>query len=227
MKRLNFGREKGDTDIGTMLVFLLLIILVASFLPIMSSSNVSSAKATLIGQGYVVLAAGEYSDLMILLNSVDTKADTAVSNAEAAVVAAQIAAAKVDLYNSARRYVFPDTSNVVVTFTAPVAVDTFSDWAEIVDGDAVTLSSKFSAAAGYLAEMVVEDFSATGKSYIVEIAYGDAKTPVAVKRFLAENEGQELQIRSCLIPAGETLYYRMMCETTVATCEVCFRYFYE
>jgi len=125
--------------------------------------------------------------------------------------------------------VFPSLSDLTVTFTAPVGVDTYSVWAEIVDSGANTLSNIFAADDGHLSAVVVEVFDTADKNYIFQISYGAAKVIITTIRFHGDGApGHVIKVdtrtRGPAIPAGETVYYRMMCETGSATCLVSFRY---
>lgn len=154
------------------------------------------------------------------------QAQAAVVQAQAAVAAAQLAAAKVDMFNSAVVFLFPDVTNVTVTFTAG-NTNVWSAWVEVVASNAVTLSSKFAAAAGYINDMYIYDHSAVDKVYCIELAYGAAKTTLG--RMMWHTSFKDtVQIKSRRVPAQETIYYRMMCSgANGATAKVGFRYFYE
>lgn len=71
------------------------------------------------------------------------------------------------------------------------------------------------------------DHSAVDKLYMVELAYGAAKSTLG--RVSYHTSFIEMApIKSRRIPAGETVYYRMMCSGAAsATAKVGFRYFYE
>ena len=128
---------------------------------------------------------------------------------------------------------FPENTNRKVEFTAGNPANTWSAWAEIEDDTPVTpdtLSSKFTTQA-HLSGLLVEDLSNKDKRYQLEVAYGDAKTRILTHRFLSGEVKklpaiQFMRIRAAQMPAGETIYYRMKCETAGATCEVSFRYHY-
>ena len=146
-------------------------------------------------------------------------------NAADARVAAQEAAAKVDLFNSAEVYLFPAVTDITCTLTAGTP-DDWSAWTEIADSTAVTLSSKFAANAGYLSSLSIYTTSTSGKIFIVEVAYGDAKTIIARTNF--HSAERAAPIKSRYIPAGETIYARVMCSgISGSTAKVGFRYFYE
>jgi len=127
---------------------------------------------------------------------------------------------------------FPSDSDEVITFTAGGVANTFGAWAEIVvDVTGETFSSRFAAQPGHISGLLIEDLSVKDKRFVLETAYGDAKVPITVHRFLAGNVKflaavQVVRVRAPGMPAGETIYYRMMCENAGATCEVSFRYHY-
>lgn len=118
----------------------------------------------------------------------------------------------------------------MVTFTAGGTADTFGAWAEIdtvVGGD--TFSSKLTDNDGYILGISIEDLDSKDKRYLLEIAYGDARTVVLRHRFVSGEEKklpaiQFVRIRAEQIPAGEMVYYHMKCETVLATCEISLRY---
>jgi len=167
---------------------------------------------------------------MTLLGSIDTKADAAVTNAEAAVVAAQTASAKVDLFNSAEVYLFPTTSNLTCTLTAG-NTNVWSAWTEVIDSGANTLTTEFAAGAGYISDMLFFLPSDAADGYNVELAYGVAKTNLGRIGMWALADGDIaaiLPIKSRKVPAGETVYYRMQSTgANGATLQARFRYFYE
>ena len=124
---------------------------------------------------------------------------------------------------------FPVSSVNFVTFTAGNVNNTFGAWAEIVDDAANKLSAAFTTSQGHITGMLLEDLSVKDKRFLFEIAYGDDKTIVLRHRFLAGevkklNAVLFMRIRSVIIPEAQLLYYRMMCETADATCEISFRY---
>lgn len=124
-------------------------------------------------------------------------------------------------------HLFPEDSDETVIFTAGVGNNDFGAWVEIVDNNAVILSSKFSST-GHISSLVAEDASIRDKVYIWEIAYGDDKTIVVRGRMLsATNQightSQE-RMRNLEIPSGETVFYRMKCETGGGTMTLHLRY---
>lgn len=127
--------------------------------------------------------------------------------------------------------VFPEDTDETVTVTAPAGVNTFGAWAELVDDQAVALSSKFADKPGHIVAIMVEECSVQDKRYLLELAYGAAKTIIVRSRFMKVlnkvNVGHQTRVRSIHIPAGETIYYRLKCETGAATAEIHLRYFLE
>ena len=130
-------------------------------------------------------------------------------------------------------HLWPEDTSEVCTLTAGGAANTFGDWVELdLDGDGDTLSSKFAEAIGHLSAVYVTDLNTQDVAYILEIAYGDDKTNIARQMFMSGDlkilEGVFYQrIRAPVIPAGETMYYRMKCETGGATCELSVRYHFD
>jgi len=126
--------------------------------------------------------------------------------------------------------IFPEDTDESVTFTAGGVANTFGAWAEIaVDVIGTTFSSKVATKQGHISGILIEDMSLKDKHYLLEIAYGDDKTNVLRHRFIAWDVKKLdavnfMKIRAAAIPAGETVYYRMKCETALATCEISLRY---
>lgn len=159
------------------------------------------------------------------LDAIKASADLAVTNAEAAVIAAQLAADKVDLFNSAEVYFFPASSNITVTLTSG-NTNTWGSWNEIIDSTSVTLTSKFATGAGYISDLSIFETSAVDKIYLIELAYGAAKTTLGRTSF--HTSDKEAMIKSRKVSVGEIVYARVMCSgANGATCKVGFRYFYE
>ena len=126
--------------------------------------------------------------------------------------------------------IFPEDSDDVITFTAGGVADTFGTWAEIaVDVSGTTFSSKIASVSAHISGILIEDLDTKDKRYLLEIAYGDDKTVVLRHRFVSGEAKklaaiQFMKIRAEEIPSGETVYYRMKCETASATCEISLRY---
>ena len=121
-------------------------------------------------------------------------------------------------------HIFPEDTNETVTFTAPGSANTWSAWAEIVDNQTVTLTSKLDGHIGHITYIIVET-STAGKAYVVEISYGSAHTNVGRARFYGGAVPKQAQrMFSPTIPKGETVYYRMKCEQASQTLEVHIRY---
>lgn len=123
---------------------------------------------------------------------------------------------------------FPAISNLDCTFTAGGTPDVFGLWTEIVDNAGVPnkLSDAFSSKGGYISSVIAETGTIADKIYLIEIAYGTLKIPIARVRFLKANIAQN-RIRTPKIPKGEKVYYRMMCETGSASCTMHIRYYLE
>ena len=128
---------------------------------------------------------------------------------------------------------WPEDSNQVATLTAGGTNNVFGDWAELdIDGDGDTFSSKFTEDIGHVSAVVILDLNIEDVKYILEIAYGDDKTNI-VRQVFMSGDAKKLsgvfyqRIRAPQIPAGETVYYRMKCETGGATCCLSVRYHYD
>jgi membrane-associated protease RseP (regulator of RpoE activity) len=224
------NRRKGQIQLFIAIILAVFAgALAFTLLPLMlAGSSVSASTARLESEGYTVLTPAEYDTIISKLNVIQSSANSAVANAEAAVIAAQLATTKVDLFNSAERFVFPESTSATFTMASGGIINTFGAWTEITDNAATTLSASFATDTGYLSELTPFDYSASNKSYLVEIAYGASYTNVARLRWFARaDELVVLPVYSAKIPAGETVYYRMMCETAGATCRAGLRYFYE
>jgi len=130
-------------------------------------------------------------------------------------------------------YIFPAATNLDCVLTAHADANTWSAWAEVEDTTPetpITLSSLFAANKGHLTALVVEETNTASTKFMFEISYGAAKVHVAAIRILSETNqigvAQVARIRGAEIPAGETVYYRAMCETAGSkTATAYFRYF--
>ncbi len=128
--------------------------------------------------------------------------------------------------------IFPGDTDLLVTVTAHSSADTFNTWAELIDntgGTPLTLSAIFAAEEGHIADVLIEDCSAPDKRYLLELSFGASKVILARTRFMkATNKlgvSQSTRVRSPHVPAGETVYYRLKCETGSATAEIHVRYY--
>ncbi len=129
-------------------------------------------------------------------------------------------------------HIFPEDTDETVTLTSGGGAHTFGAWAEVVDNNAVALSSLFAAAEGHIPKVFLEELNgAAGVIYLLEFAYGAAKTIIKTLRFVspgaavknvpwAGDHGVGLDI-----PVGETVYYRMKDSTGGKTSVVHFSYF--
>lgn len=126
--------------------------------------------------------------------------------------------------------IFPPATDLTCTFTAHANADTWSEWTEIQDSGANTLSSLVTSIL-HLSNVLVEWASVVDELYMIEVSYGNARMPVARLRFTSGDKNflpplQQMRIRALGIPQGEAIYYRMMCGTGGGTCRVSFRYHY-
>jgi len=126
--------------------------------------------------------------------------------------------------------IFPEDTDEAITLTAGGEVDTFGDWVELaVDVSGTTFSSKVATENGHISGILIEALDTDDKRYLLELAYGDDKTVVLRHRFVSGVTKKLaainfMRIRADYIPTGETVYYRMKCETASATCEISLRY---
>jgi hypothetical protein len=226
------GQASMLTIMGAVIVGILVIVMVPLML---AGSSIRASISRLEGEGYVVLSSAEYNTLNGKLDAIKTDAEAAVANAESAVtaaenavIAAELAAEKVDLFNTADTFLFPADTDYYVLLTADGAAGSFSSWAEIIDNNSVTLSSLFATDAGYVSDIYIYQVTAPADTtHIVEVAYGESKTSLTRVMFNGDNLNIA-QVKSRRIPAGETIYYRIMTNTAPTEyVSIGFRYFYE
>ncbi|MBA7636006.1 hypothetical protein ES703_43619 [subsurface metagenome] len=135
-----------------------------------------------------------------------------------------------DLYHYTHHVssLFPEDTDETVTLTAGGTDNTFGAWAEITDG-VNTLSSKFATKPGHVCAIIVEDVNQVDERYVLEISYGAAYVMIGRTRFMKSgvlvNVEHSRRIRSIHVPPGETVYYRLKCETLGKTAIVQFRYY--
>jgi len=126
-------------------------------------------------------------------------------------------------------YLFPEDTDETVTLVAGDVNHTFGAWAEIVDNNAVTLSSKVTADL-HISSIIAENASLKDKVYVLEISYGVSKTIIARARMISPTNQightQQERMRNLKVPKGEKIYYRMKCETADANAVFHFRYHY-
>lgn len=126
-------------------------------------------------------------------------------------------------------FIFPEATNLIVTLNSHVNADTWSAWTEIVDSGATTFTSKVDAIV-HITSICVEDTSVADEMWMLEISYGSAYAVVARLRFVSGSIGilpaiQQFPIRGRHIPAGETVYYRLMCSAGNKNCQIHMRYY--
>jgi len=124
---------------------------------------------------------------------------------------------------------YPDSTAQTVTITGHANPDVWSAWVEIIDAPGgTTFTSKVTNEA-HITAINVEDTSASGQTWMLEIAYGDAKTAVARIRFVSASIGglpaiTGTRVRSTHIPSDETIYARLMCSGGGEDCMIHIRY---
>lgn len=126
-------------------------------------------------------------------------------------------------------HIFPEASNLDVVFTSGGGADTWGAWAEIVDSAATTLASRFTLDA-HITAIMPEEASILDQIWMIEISFGTARTVVARLRVVSGAQNKlpaisQQRIRAAHIPAGETVYYRMMDETGGGIMNISIRYF--
>ena len=124
---------------------------------------------------------------------------------------------------------FPSTPSKTWILTAGAVNNAFSDWAQIVDNALVALSD--SCIEGYnlhITGISIEDASAKDKIYTLELAYGATKTVITRGRFMSGNTkagaANNFNVRAEFIPCGESMFYRLQCETGGATLQLHLRF---
>ncbi len=125
--------------------------------------------------------------------------------------------------------IFPDDTNLTLTFTAHANAHTWLAWTEIADSGANTMTSLFTSNPGHVTALYIEELSDIDAIYMLEISYGAAKVLVTSGRFAGATKFQvppgNLKFATVEIPSGKTVYYRMKSGTAVAdTALVHFRY---
>jgi len=225
--------RRGQIHLGLIVILVLLTLVVLTILPMINSTNISGSISLLEGAGYSVLSASEYTTVIAKLDALKVSTDASASAAALAVIQAESAATYSNttlnvllLHTENESFLYPNaTASANITFTSG-AIDTFSAWAVITDSSGGNLSAKFVANAGFLTEIMTHNYSIADKKYIIEIAYDNDDTDVVARVKVRSDWTYVLTLNSAVIPAGATLYYRMMCETAAATLNVDFRYYY-
>jgi len=135
-------------------------------------------------------------------------------------------------------FIFPEDTDEYCEVSAGAGNNVFDAWAELVDNNAVTFSSKITERASHISFIIV-DYSLVNLMYIIELSYGDAHTIIGRGRFISRCLAGDAKIcqdccfgtsihpiflRPKLIPAGETVYFRIKCETSMSACRFHIRY---
>lgn len=132
-------------------------------------------------------------------------------------------------------FVFPEATNLTVDLgLAGAGANAWSAWQEVVDSAAPTpnkFSDKFATKAGHISAAQAEEATPADQVFMLEIAYGAAHTVISRARFISGATPKlaaihQQRIRPSANPAGELLYYRLMCDDGTGTCKVNFRYHY-
>jgi len=89
--------------------------------------------------------------------------------------------------------IFPSDTNLTCTFTAHADANTWSAWTEIADSAATKLSASFITCHGHITAMGIETLSEADAIYMIEIAWGAAKTLITSGRFAGATKFQTPQ----------------------------------
>lgn len=127
-------------------------------------------------------------------------------------------------------HVFPESTDQTITIPGHVNPNVYSGWAEIVDAPGGTTFSSVISDESHITAINIEDTSVSGKIWMLEIAYGDAKTRIAIIRFISSSTGNlpaitGVRIRATHIPNGELVYARLMCSSGGEDCMIHIRYY--
>ena len=120
------------------------------------------------------------------------------------------------LVNAHSTIIFPITTGLTCTVTAHANINEWGAWVELVDSGATTLSTAFAANDGHISAIFVESTESAGQIWEVQLSYGASRTNCGSMRFISASVGfvpaaQQMRIRTAHIPAGETIYGRLMC----------------
>ncbi len=127
-------------------------------------------------------------------------------------------------------HLFPEDTDETVPIAAGGTNDTFGAWAEIVDNNAVKLSSKFDTEDMHVDHITVSSADAINKRWILEISWGAAKTPVARMAFGTGTKAvpieQAAHVVGEKIPLDELIYYRLKCEQASGAATISIQYYH-
>jgi len=106
------------------------------------------------------------------------------------------------------------------------------------DNNAVTFSSKITEKAAHISFIIIE-YAQVNEMYVIELSYGASYTIIGRGRFISRCQAIDPKIgavgcfgtsihpiflRPKIIPAGETVYCRVKCETSQSSCRFHIRY---
>ena len=126
--------------------------------------------------------------------------------------------------------IFPESTAQTLTVAGNVAANVWSAWVEMVDAPGGTTFTSRITGNAHLTAVNIEDTSASGQMWMLEIAYGVAKTMIARIRFISASIGNlpaitGVRIRSAHMPNGEIIYARLMCDSGGEDCKLHLRYY--
>lgn len=121
------------------------------------------------------------------------------------------------LDNAHTTIIFPETTGLTCTVTAHANVNEWGAWVELADSGVDTLTSKFASKAGHIVAILVESTESAGQIWEVQLSYGESRINCGSMRFVSASVGfvpatQQIRVRAGHIPAGETIYGRLMCD---------------
>ena len=126
--------------------------------------------------------------------------------------------------------IFPESTAQTLTVAGNVAANVWSAWVEMVDAPGGTTFTSMITGDAHLTAVNIEDTSVANNIWMLEIAYGAAKTCIARIRFISASLGNlpavtGVRVRSCHIPTGEVIYARLMCSAGGEDCKLHLRYY--
>jgi len=221
------GNGNGNGNIKWIAAIITMAVVMAVAMTMIAQLGNGASIDRLEGAGFTVIAKADYDELNAKIDALKVSADAAVVNAEIAAAYANETLTVLRLHTENEGFLFPAVTNVVVTLTAPATPNTWGAWAEIAGNDTVTFSSKFAASGGYVTQITGYEYSVADKLIIIELAYDDDGTDVVGRVMMRSDFTWVLELNSAPIPAGSTIYYRMMSNQANETIKANFKYYYD
>lgn len=125
--------------------------------------------------------------------------------------------ADLGLHNVHDTQIFPEDTGKTVTVTAHANINEWGAWVELEDSATNKLTAKFASNDGHITAIMVESTESAGQIWVVELSYGASRINCGRMRFVSstvgfEDAAQQIRVRAGHIPAGETIYGRLMCD---------------